>query len=116
MQNYRKAVEAKDVSAIVALVDPSFRDDGGSVSPDDDLDYATLSQKLTERFAKLDNVKLDLDIQKIKIQDNLAAAVYRYDTRFVVLSPLNKVQKADSDIKEMAFKRVGHDWKILSGI
>jgi hypothetical protein len=116
MQSYRKAVEARDVQAIVALADPTFKDDGGSSSPDDDLDYATLAPKLTERFAKLDSVRLDLDIQRIKIQDNVAAAIYHYDTRFVVLSPLNKVQKADSDIKQMAFKRVGKDWKITSGI
>jgi hypothetical protein len=116
MKRYRVAVEAKDVPGITALVDPSFKDDGGSTSPDDDLDYGTISTKLAERFAKLENLKLDLDIRKINIKEDLAFAVYHYNMNFLILVQTGKVQKTDSDIKQMEFKRVDGAWKITSGI
>lgn len=114
---YRKAVEAKDVQGIAFLLDPSFKDDGGSTNPDDDLDYKSVSQKLTDRFAKLDNVRLDIDIRKIQIKDDLASCVYHYDTRFTILGANGaKLARSDSEIKEMALRRVDHAWKITSGI
>jgi hypothetical protein len=116
IKRYRLAVEAKDVEGIASLVDASFKDDGGTSAADDDLDFGTLSQKLSERFAKLDNLKLDLDIRKIKIKDDAATAVYHYNMHFLILVQNNKVQKSDSDIKEMDFKRVAGAWKIVSGI
>ena len=117
MEKYRIAVEARDPTAIAVLVDPSFKDDGGSSNPDDDLDYSTLTQKLGERFGKVDAVKLDLDIRKINVADDAAQAVYHYNTRYVLLQANNsKLQKSDSDIKQMAFKRVSGQWRITSGI
>ncbi|HEX4621893.1 MAG TPA: DUF4440 domain-containing protein [Myxococcaceae bacterium] len=116
MKKYRVAVEAKDVAGIASLLDTSFKDDGGSAGVDDDLDYATAPQKLAERFAKLGDVKLDLDIRKIHIKDDNANAVYHYNMRFLILVQNAKVPKADSDIKEMAFRRVDGAWKITSGI
>src|SRR5579872_5526845 len=68
MQHYRSAVEAKDVPAITALLDPSFRDDAGTPNPADDLDYDTVSQKLGDRFSKLDEVKLDIEVRKINVK------------------------------------------------
>src|SRR5215831_1026076 len=58
MERYRKAVEAKDARAIVSLADRTFKDDGGTTNPDDDLEYETLEKKLTARFSKLDNIRL----------------------------------------------------------
>jgi hypothetical protein len=116
MKKYRIAVEAKDVAGIASLLDTTFKDDGGSSGPEDDLDYGTAPQKLAERFAKLDNVKLDLDIRKIKVKEDSASAVYHYNMRFLILVQTSKVPKADSDIKEMAFRRVDGEWKITSGI
>ena len=58
LQKYRSAVEKKDTDTIVKLADETFRDDGGSANPDDDLDYASLGPKLTARLAKIANVKL----------------------------------------------------------
>jgi hypothetical protein len=117
MDAYRVAVEAKDVQGIASLLDSTFKDDGGSTNADDDLDYQSAPQKLTERFAKLENVKLDMEVRKIRIKDGYAGAVYHYSTKFTVLGNNGvKYPQADSDIKEMGFKRVGGTWKIISGI
>ena len=67
IDSYRKAVEAKDPKTLVTLVDESFKDDGGSTTPDDDLDYKTLGTKLPLRFARVDELHLDINVRKIEV-------------------------------------------------
>jgi hypothetical protein len=46
MTKYNNALVAKDANAILELVDPSFRDTGGTLTNEDDLDYAKLKTVL----------------------------------------------------------------------
>jgi hypothetical protein len=118
IQKYRSAVEAKNTDAIVALADKTFRDDGGSANPDDDLDYATLPARLTERMAKVTDLKLDVTVRRIEFDknDKFARVTYSYQLSFKIPEYSGRPQ-SESDIKQMLLKRVGEDeWKIASGI
>lgn len=118
MQKFRAAIEKKDTDAIVKMADESFRDDGGSVNPDDDLDYASLGPKLSARMAKLSNVKLDVTVRRVEFDSDTkhARVTYSYQVTFNVPDYTQRTQ-SENDIKQMLLKRVGEDqWKILSGI
>lgn len=117
MEKYRAAVEAKDVEAIRGLVDASFKDEGGSTAPDDDLNYANLADRLNERFSKVDNLRLEIEVKKIQVDDETetAMAVYLWTLHYQLPSLTTKPQ-IDSELKQMAFKLVDKSWKIVSGI
>lgn len=118
LQKYRSAVEKKDTDTIVKLADETFRDDGGSANPDDDLDYASLGPKLTARLAKIANVKLDVTVRRIEFDDDskMARVTYSYQISFNIPEYTQRTQ-SENDIKQMILKRVGdQDWKIASGI
>ncbi len=116
MEMYRSAVEARDAQGVAALADPSFKDDGGSATTEDDLDYKTLAPRLAERLSRISDVKLELNVKKILFHEDLTASViYNYSTSFKMPGLSTRVQNA-SEIKQMWFKRVGKDWKIASGI
>jgi len=118
MQKFRAAVEKKDADAIVKMADKSFRDDGGSSNPDDDLDYASLGPKLAARMAKMSNVKLDVTVRRIEFDDDtkMARVTYSYQVSFNLPEYTSRTQ-SENDIKQMLLKRVGEDeWKITSGI
>lgn len=118
LQKYRSAVEKKDTDSLVKLADETFRDDGGSANPDDDLDYASLGPKLTARLAKIANVKLDVTVRRIEFDDDskLARVTYSYQISFNIPDYTQRTQ-SENDIKQMILKRVGEqDWKITSGI
>src|SRR5215813_13640815 len=66
MERYRVAVEARDAEGVLKLCSESFRDDQGSPKAEDRLDYEALKKKLPENFARLDEVKLDLNVRKIE--------------------------------------------------
>jgi ketosteroid isomerase-like protein len=115
MEKYRTAVQAKDVEALSKLVSTSFRDDAGTTNPEDDLDYASLRPKLSARWAKITDLTLELSVRKIKIDRNVASAVYYYNEHFRVPKLTSKIE-SEGDIKEMWFKREDNTWKIVSGI
>lgn len=118
LQQYRSAVEAQNASAIVQMADPAFKDDGGSASPEDDLEYANLGTKLGERLAKVKDLKLELTIKRIELSEaaDVARVTYTYQMSFRMPEYSGRIQ-AENDIKQMVLKRAGEQsWKIVSGI
>ncbi len=115
---YRAAVERRNAQEVINLTDESFRDDGGSVNPDDDLDYKSLFTVLPGRLLKLRDVKLDLTVRRIEFDDDTkkARVTYSYQLTFKIPEYSNRTQ-TENDIKQMTLKRVGENaWKITSGI
>jgi hypothetical protein len=115
MENYRSAVEAKDANRIVQLVAESFKDDAGTGTPEDDLDYASLRRTLPDRLSKVDDLQLEMSVRQVTVVKDAASAIYYYNTRFrmphLTTKPVN-----EGDLKQMFFKRIGNQWKIVSGI
>lgn len=117
MDEYRRAVERRDAEKVLALLAPAFKDDGGTPSPEDDLDFATLKERLPQSLARLDDVRLDISVRRIAINkaDDTAKAVYTYNTSFR-MPGLSSKPVNESEIKEMHFVRVSEQWRIVSGI
>ena len=117
VDTYRRAVELKDASALVDLADESFRDDGGSATPDDDLDYGKLKTVLPSRLGKIQDVRLDVTVKRIEFDDDqrLARVTYSYQLSFKMPDYTSRAV-TETDIKQMTLKRVDKSWKITSGI
>lgn len=119
IESYRLAVEKKDAPTIVMLADQTFRDDGGTTNPDDDLDYETLGAVLADRLQKFQDVKLEINVRKIEFDETgaHARAVYTWSSTFK-LPGLSSKSQTEGEIKQMAFIRADKKapWKIVSGI
>ncbi len=115
VDRYRTAVENRDAEAVSALVAPDFQDDGGTPAADDDLDSRNIREALTQRFARIDDVRLQVDLRSIDVEKDLASAVYYYTLRYSMPGLSDKVQAA-SELKRMDFRRVDGEWRIVSGI
>jgi hypothetical protein len=109
---YNTAIDAQDAAGILALVDPSFYDDAGTLTPEDDLDYATLQTKLPSMLAKFQDVRVKIVVKTLNITGDKASLVYNY----VVTFRIGQKVTTDSDIKRMDFKRVNGVWKIVKGV
>jgi hypothetical protein len=109
---YNTAVDAQDAAGILALVDPSFYDDAGTLTPEDDLDYATLKTKLPLMLQRFQDVRVKITVKTLNVVGDKASLVYNY----VVTFRLGQKVTTDSDIKRMDFKRVGGVWKIVKGV
>ncbi len=109
---YNAALEARDANAILALVDPEFRDNAGTLTPEDDIDIQRLRTVLPQRLAKLQDVTVRIEIKSIDVKGDRATAVYTWVSQF----KLNNKAMTESDIKKMELRRGPEGWRILSGI
>ena len=112
ISRYNSALEARDANAILALVDPEFRDNAGTLTPEDDIDIQRLRTVLPQRLAKLQDVAVRIEIKTIDIKGDQAQAVYTWVSQF----KLNGKPRTESDIKRMELRRRADGWKIVSGI
>lgn len=120
MTAYRAAVEHRNAQAIIDLADPAFRDDGGSATPDDDLDYSTLYTSLATRFQRIEDVRLDMNVRRMEFDEAANARVtYTYTLSFKMPTLSGRTQ-TDTDIKQMVLRRSEEGgkarWRIVSGI
>lgn len=115
MERYRTAVEARDAKAIQALVSPDFKEDAGTETPDDDLTYANLPERLANALPKVDNPKVEMNVRRVDIQDEEATAIYYWNASWRMPSLTTRAQ-SDSELEQMVFKKTGGEWKIVSGI
>lgn len=109
---YNTAIDAQDAAGILALVDPSFYDDAGTLTPEDDLDYAALKTKLPTILLKFQDVRVKITVKALNVVGDKASLVYNY----VITFRIGQKVSTDSDIKRMDFKRVGGVWKIVKGV
>ena len=109
---YNSALEARDANAIIALVDPQFHDNAGTLTPEDDIDIQRLRTVLPQRLAKLQDVAVRMEIKSIEVKGDRATAVYTWVSQF----KLGGKSMTESDIKRMELRRRADGWKIVSGI
>jgi hypothetical protein len=109
---YNSSLEARDANGILALVDPAFRDNAGTLTPDDDIDIERLRTVLPQRLAKLQDVAVRIEIKTIDVKGDKASAVYTWVSQF----KFGGKSMTESDIKRMELRRGPDGWKILSGI
>ena len=117
LEKYRVAVEQRDSDTVIALVSTSFKDNAGTATPDDDLDYQGLQKKLPQRFAKVDEVHLDVNVRKIEFNkaNGTATVTYYYNLSFRMPTLSSKLL-SESEIKQMLLRREQGQWKIMSGV
>jgi hypothetical protein len=116
MERYRSALEARDAKALQGLVSKSFRDNGGTEDPQDDLTYDNLPQALPALFSRMESPRVEMDIRRVDVKPNGSASViYYWNASWKMPGLLEKAQR-DSELEQMVLQKEGGDWKIVSGI
>ncbi len=116
VQAYRQALERRDANAVLALVAPDYHDAAGTPDPSDDLDRATLAQKLPQDLERANGLKVDFTIRRIEVEGDRAQVELFYDQYYRVKTPTGEVPRRDSDIERLRLERVNGAWMIASGL
>ena len=82
MENYRNAVEARDVGALLAMAHPQYLDDNGTPSGDDDIDYRALQEKLARWRERVTDVRYEIKYRTITREMDRVLIAYRYSASF----------------------------------
>lgn len=82
MENYRNAVEARDVGALLAMAHPQYLDDNGTPAGEDDLDYRALQKKLSRWRERVTDVRYEIKYRTITREMDRVMVSYRYSASF----------------------------------
>ncbi|NMO17009.1 DUF4440 domain-containing protein [Pyxidicoccus fallax] len=116
MEQYRSAVENQDAATIQALVTKDFREDAGTPGePSDDLTTANLAPYLENLFKQVQGTKVELDVRRVQVQRDLAAAIYYWKVSWRMPN-LNARPQREAELEQMVFRREDGQWRIVSGI
>lgn len=113
---YRKALEARDVQGILALVAPSYYDTAGTPDPADDLDRAGLQAALEKELSRTETVRAAFTLRNIVVNGDDAQAEIFFDTYYRVKTPTTVVPRRDSDLDRLKLKKIDGQWKFTSGL
>ena len=64
-EEYRHAVEDKDVGKLLKLASPRYYEDGGNTNPEDDIDFDGLKDYLTSTFVKTQTIRYEIRYRKV---------------------------------------------------
>jgi hypothetical protein len=82
MENYRNAVESRDIGALLAMAHPQYLDDNGTPTGDDDLDYRALQRKLSRWRERVTDVRYEIKYRTITREMDRLLIAYRYSASF----------------------------------
>lgn len=119
VEQYRRAMDDRDVQRILELcADEFFEDPGTPSDPSDDYDKIGLRTRLEATFAKVEEQRLRIDVRKIQFADDgkTAFVEYRYDLRYRLNLPNAGEWRDSNDLSRLSMKRVADGWLITGGI
>src|SRR3979409_1913080 len=69
-EEYRHAVENKDVGVLLKLASPRYYEDGGKPKPQDDIDFDGLKDYLTSTFVKTQTIRYEIRYRRVTFNEN----------------------------------------------
>lgn len=121
-EQYRKALEQRDVAALYQLVSPRYYDDGGDVRPDNDIDYAGLRQYLTGKYQNVSfqetaGIRHEIRYRRVIEEEDRVFVDYTYSGSYRMLRP-DGTEKWDHATEENRLELVaeGDSFKIVAGL
>lgn len=69
-EDYRHAVEEKNVGLLLKLASPRYFEDGGNTKTEDDIDYSGLKEYLSTNFLKTETIRYEIRYRKITFAEN----------------------------------------------
>lgn len=116
VQQYREALERRDVPAVLALVAPGYYDQVGTPDPADDLDRAGLEAALNADLPKAESLKVDFTMRRIDVSGDEAQAEIFFDSFYRVKTNTVSVPRRDSDVHRLRLKRLDGQWRFVAGL
>ena len=116
-EEYRHAVEDKDVGRLMVMASPRYYEDGGNTSPDDDIDYDGLKDYLQSIFVKTQTIRYEIRYRKVTVNENKRVFVeYTYTASYRIPGLKGEEWKHTVADNRLELVPDGESYKILAGM
>ena len=116
-EEYRHAVEDKDVGALLKLASPRYYEDGGNTNPEDDLDFDGLKDYLTSTFVKTQTIRYEIRYRKVTFSESKKVFVeYSYSASYRMPGLKGEEWKHTVADNRLELVPEGESFKITAGM
>ncbi len=116
-EQYRRAVEQRDVGALMSLASPGYFEDAGTPGGDDDYNLAGLRQLLAQFPDRVREVRYDIRYRRIRRGSNAHVFVqFTYNASFQIVTAAGERWFRRVADNELELERVSNRWRIVAGM
>jgi len=116
-EDYRHAVEDKDVGRLLKMASPLYYEDGGNTNPDDDIDYDGLKDYLTATFVKTQTIRYEIRYRRVEFAQNKKVYVeYSYSASYRIPGVKGEEWKHTIADNRLELVPEGESYKIIAGM
>ena len=116
-EEYRHAVEQRNVGLLLQMADPRYYEDGGNIDATDDLDYAGLAQYLKGKFKDTRAIRYEMRYRRVgKGRGDTVTVDFTYSASYKLATEEGDVWRRTVADDRLELRPVGESYKILSGM
>jgi len=116
-EDYRKAVERRNVALLLKLASPAYYEDGGNVDTSDDLDYAGLRSYLNDRFTQTKAIRYEIRYRRVGMgRRNVIYVDYTYSASYKIPTESGDVWRRRVADNRLELLPSGESFLIVSGM
>jgi hypothetical protein len=116
-EQYRHAVEDKDVGLLLKLASPRYYEDGGNTNPEDDIDADGLKDYLTATFVKTQTIRYEIRYRRVTFNENKKIYIeYTYSASYRIPGLKGEEWKHTVADNRLELVADGETYKIIAGM
>jgi hypothetical protein len=116
-EQYRHAVEDKNIADLLKMASPSYYEDGGNTKPEDDYDYSGLKEYLTQTFPKTTSIRYEIRYRRLTFTETGHILVdYTYAAAYRIPGVEGEEWRHKVADNRLDLVRDGESFKIVSGM
>jgi hypothetical protein len=116
-EEYRHAVEQRNVGLLLTMADPRYYEDGGNIDAMDDMDYARLAEYLKGKFKDTRAIRYEMRYRRVgKGRTDTVTVDYTYSASYKLATEEGDVWRRTVADNRLELRPVDESYKILSGM
>lgn len=116
-EEYRRAVERRNVGMLMKLAHPRYYEDGGNIDSSDDLDYAGLKDYLTGSFRHTKAIRYEIRYRRVgRGRNNEVFVDYTYSASYKLVTEDGDVWRRRVADNRLELLPEGESFRIIGGM
>lgn len=116
LSEYKRAAEALDADAVLALAAPDYFDNGSSSRTHQSVDRAALQQQIPAEFQKLKALRMDITVKDARVNGDKAEIDYFLVLHYALSLPSGEKWHSESDDARLYLAKEDGKWKVIAGL
>jgi len=115
-EQYRHAVERKNVGMLLKLASPKYYEDGGNVDASDDIDYEGLQEYLQAKFQDAKAIRYEIRYRRVIQEDNVIYVDYTFSASYRIPTSKGDLWQRKVDDNRLELIPYNDEFRIITGM